>query len=70
MRPNDPNTLYNAAWTYGLLTMKAESLAMLKRATETGFSDIEWVSREPDFACLHGGEPEFERLVGSKHPES
>jgi serine/threonine protein kinase/cytochrome c-type biogenesis protein CcmH/NrfG len=66
MRPNDPNTLYNAACTYGLLDMKTESLAMLKRATETGFSDVEWVSRDPDLTCLHG-EPEFERLVGSKH---
>jgi TolB-like protein/cytochrome c-type biogenesis protein CcmH/NrfG len=66
MRPNDPNTLYNAACTYGLLDMKSESLAMLKRATETGFSDVEWVSRDPDLTCLHG-EPEFERLVGSKH---
>ncbi len=69
MRPNDPNTLYNAACTYGLLEMKAESLAMLKRAAETGFSDMEWVSRDPDLACLHG-EPEFERFVGSKHPVS
>jgi non-specific serine/threonine protein kinase len=63
MRPNDPNTLYNAACTYGMLEMKLESLAMLKRATETGFSDMEWVSRDTDLACLHG-EPEFERLIG------
>jgi len=69
MRPNDPNTLYNAACTYGLLAMKAEAIAMLKRAVETGFSDVEWVSRDSDLACLHG-EPEFERLVGSKHLES
>ena len=38
-------------------------IAMLKRATETGFSDMEWVSRDTDLACLHG-EPEFERLIG------
>jgi non-specific serine/threonine protein kinase len=69
LRPNDPNTLYNAACTYGLLEMRAESLAMLQRAAETGFSDMEWVSRDPDLTCLHE-EPEFERLVGSKHPVS
>jgi non-specific serine/threonine protein kinase len=63
MRPNDANTLYNAACTYGLLEMKTESLAMLIRAKECGFSDMEWVSRDSDLACLHG-EPEFERLVG------
>jgi Flp pilus assembly protein TadD len=65
MRPNDPNTLYNAACTYGLLEMKSEALAMLKRAIETGFSDMEWVSRDPDFVCLRGHE-EFERLIASK----
>jgi serine/threonine protein kinase/cytochrome c-type biogenesis protein CcmH/NrfG len=67
MRPNDPNTLYNAACTYGLLEMKAEAVGMLKRAAETGFSDMEWVSRDPDLACLHG-EPEFERLIEAKPP--
>jgi TolB-like protein/cytochrome c-type biogenesis protein CcmH/NrfG len=65
MRPNDPNALYNAACSYGLLEMKAEALAMLKRATETGFSDMEWVSRDPDLACLRGDE-EFERLIAGK----
>ncbi len=65
MRPNDPNTLYNAACTYGLLEMKTEALAMLKRASETGFTDMEWVSRDTDLACLHG-DPEFERLIAPK----
>ena len=65
MRPNDPNVLYNAACTYGLLEMKVEALAMLKRAAETGFSDMEWVSRDTDLACLHG-DPEFERLMEGK----
>ena len=27
------------------------------------FSDIEWISRDTDLACLHG-DPDFERLVG------
>jgi len=65
MRPNDPNTLYNAACTYGLLDMKPEALAMLKRAAETGFSDMEWISRDPDLASLHG-DAEFEQLIAGK----
>jgi Flp pilus assembly protein TadD len=69
MRPNDPNTLYNAACTYGLLDMKAEALAMLRRAAETGFSDREWISRDPDLASLHG-DPEFEQLIGGKLSKS
>ncbi len=62
MRPNDPNTLYNAACTYGVLQMKEEALNMLKRAAETGFSDLQWASRDPDLSSLHE-EPEFKRLL-------
>ncbi len=62
MRPNDPNTLYNAACTYCFLQMKGEALTMLKRAAETGFSDLEWVSRDPDLTSLHD-EPEFKRML-------
>jgi len=64
MRPNDPNTLYNAACTYGLMTMKPEALAMLKRAVEAGYSNLDWVSRDSDLECLHG-DPEFQRIVGA-----
>ena len=62
MRPNDPSVLYNAACTYGVLDMKAEALGMLKPAIETGFTDVEWISRDTDLTCLHG-EPEFKRIV-------
>ena len=62
MRPNDPNTLYNAGCTYGVLGLKAEALAMLKRAFESGYSDLDWVSRDSDLACLHD-DPEFLRLL-------
>jgi serine/threonine protein kinase/cytochrome c-type biogenesis protein CcmH/NrfG len=68
MRPNDPNTLYNAACTYAVLEMKPEALAMLKRAKETGFSDLEWASRDPDLASLHA-DPEFERLIAHNKPQ-
>ncbi len=65
MRPNDPNTLYNAACTYGILRMKEAALTMLKRAIETGFSDAVWISRDPDLAGLHE-EPEFKRLLAQE----
>ncbi|MGA8268256.1 MAG: protein kinase [Candidatus Acidiferrales bacterium] len=69
MRPNDPNTLYNAACTYGMLGLKAESLAMLKRAIECGFTDMEWISRDSDLSSLHD-EPEFKRLLEPRKPKS
>jgi hypothetical protein len=41
------------------------ALAILKRAAETGFSDTEWASRDPDLACLCDDE-EFKRLIYGK----
>jgi len=63
MRPNDSSTLYNAACTYGVLEMKRESLAMLRRAVESGYTDVAWVSRDTDLSCLHD-DPEFQKLIG------
>ena len=62
MRPKDSNILYNAACTYGILERKPEALATLKRAKEAGYSNLDWIARDPDFNCLHG-DPEFERLI-------
>ncbi len=66
MRPNDASTLYNAACTYGLLELKVEALSLLRRAIDSGFSDIEWISRDTDLVCLHG-DPDFERLFGKNN---
>src|SRR5439155_8955934 len=37
LRPNDPNTLYNAACTYGVLVRKTEALETLKKAFAAGY---------------------------------
>jgi len=67
LRPNDPNTLYNAACTYGVLQKKAEALDMLKKARDAGYSSFNWAARDPDLACLHG-DPEFQHLMkGGEH---
>ncbi len=63
MRPKDSNILYNAACTYGILQRKSEALALLKRAIDAGYRNIDWFARDPDLQCLHG-DPEFEALVG------
>jgi Flp pilus assembly protein TadD len=62
IRPRDPNLLYNAACSYGVMNMKVMALKMLKRAVELGFANRDWLQRDPDLNCLHG-DPEFERLV-------
>jgi serine/threonine protein kinase/Tfp pilus assembly protein PilF len=64
LRPNDGNTLYNAACTYGCLKMKTEALQTLKRAIAAGYGNLNWASRDPDLNCLHD-DGEFQKLVGS-----
>jgi non-specific serine/threonine protein kinase len=62
LRPADANILYNAACTYGVMGMKTEALALLKRAGDVGYQNWDWLSRDPDLTCLHD-DPEFLRLI-------
>jgi len=64
LRPGDPNTLYNAACTYGVLRKKAEALQTLKQAIAAGYANRNWAAKDPDLDCLHD-DPEFQSLVGS-----
>jgi tetratricopeptide (TPR) repeat protein len=61
LRPNDSSVLYNAACTYGVLAKKPETLAMLRRAKEAGYSNEDWIHEDPDLLCLHD-DPEFNAL--------
>jgi serine/threonine protein kinase/Tfp pilus assembly protein PilF len=63
LRPNDGNTLYNAACTYGVLARKAEALETLKKAVTAGYGNLNWAARDSDLDCLHD-DPEFQKLVG------
>ena len=63
LRPNDPNTLYNAACTYGVMGRKAEALETVKRAFASGYGNTAWASNDSDLQCLHD-EPDFRKLVG------
>jgi serine/threonine protein kinase/Flp pilus assembly protein TadD len=63
LRPNDGNTLYNAACTYGVLSRKVEALETLKKAIAAGYGNLNWASRDSDLDCLHE-DAEFRKLVG------
>jgi serine/threonine protein kinase/cytochrome c-type biogenesis protein CcmH/NrfG len=63
LRPNDSNTLYNAACTYGVLVKKTEALDTLKKAFAAGYGLREWAATDSDLDCLHD-DPEFRKLVG------
>jgi serine/threonine protein kinase/Flp pilus assembly protein TadD len=62
LRPNDPNTLYNAACTYGVLGRKAEALESLRKAVTAGYGNKSWMAKDSDLDSLHG-DPEFEKLI-------
>ncbi len=62
LRPGDSMILYNAACVYGLFQRKNEALEMLRRSIEAGHKNYDWISRDPDLACLHG-DPEFASLI-------
>jgi serine/threonine protein kinase/cytochrome c-type biogenesis protein CcmH/NrfG len=64
MRFNDPNVLYNAACVYGIMSMKKETLEMLKKAKAAGYANMEWATRDPDLACVHD-DPEFRQMIAS-----
>ena len=63
LRPGDPNTLYNAACTYGVLGRKAEALETFKKAVAAGYGNQNWAANDSDLGCLHE-DPEFQKLVG------
>jgi non-specific serine/threonine protein kinase len=65
LRPNDGNTLYNAACTYGILKNKAKALEMVKKALAAGWDNLNWAARDSELECLHD-DPEFQKLVGLK----
>ena len=70
LRPGDPNTLFNAACTYGVLGKKTEALDTLKMAFAAGYSNRNWAAKDSDLDCLHD-HPEFQKLVGlSERPAS
>jgi non-specific serine/threonine protein kinase len=61
LRPNESLVLYNAACVFCQLERKADAMAALKKAWDSGFREPDWVRRDPDLALLHG-DPEFEKL--------
>ncbi len=65
LRPNDGNTLYNAACTYGILGRKAEALETFKNAVAAGYGNMNWANRDSDLDCLHD-DPEFLKIVGTQ----
>ncbi len=61
LRPNDANTLYNAACTYGILAKRTEALELLRKSVHSGYANADWPRQDPDLKLLHD-DPEFLKL--------
>ncbi len=47
--------------------LTAKAVAELKRSKQLGFSDLDWMKKDPDLVPLHG-DPEFQKVVGPAKP--
>jgi tetratricopeptide (TPR) repeat protein len=51
LRPDDGNTLYNAACVYGVLRKRDDALDMLRRAIAAGYGNFDWAAATPIWRC-------------------
>ena len=56
LRPDDPLVHYNLACSYSLTNQPGKSLAALKRATDLGYDDLEWLEGDDDLECIRPSE--------------
>ena len=62
LEPDDMTIWYNLGCSLALLKKREDALKALKHALELGFSDYEWMSRDPDLNSLRE-DGEFKRLL-------
>jgi Tfp pilus assembly protein PilF/predicted Ser/Thr protein kinase len=67
--PDDPSNLLNAGCVYSNLGMKAEAIAMVRRAIQNGYWHVDVLQRDPDFDNIRD-EPEFQRLLIREESQS
>ena len=60
--PGDAGVCYNVACLYALEGRREDALECLDSCVRLGFSNRQWVVRDPDLASLRG-EPRFEALT-------
>jgi tetratricopeptide (TPR) repeat protein len=62
LRPRSETVMYNLACSHAMLNQKSEALEALRQAVALGYSDVEYLLADPDFAGLRG-HPAFQRIV-------
>jgi tetratricopeptide (TPR) repeat protein len=64
LRAHDPLTWYNLACSYSLLKRIDDAALALRRAFETGYTDVAHLQKDPDLTNLRQS-PQFRRLLES-----
>jgi non-specific serine/threonine protein kinase len=62
LRPNDSNILYNATCVFAILGRKDDAVHMMERVVDSGLSNVDWWTRDPDLESLRD-DPRFQRLM-------
>jgi len=62
LEPDDMTIWYNLGCSLALLKKREDALKALKHALELGFSDYEWMSRDPDLNSMRE-DGEFKSLL-------
>ncbi len=67
VRGDDPLTWYNLACSYSLLQRIDESLEALRHAFERGYTDLQYLQRDPDLVNVRHSE-KYRQLLDSIAP--
>jgi len=62
LAPNEPVVLYNIGCIYALRGKPDQAFDYLTRSVKAGYTDEEWLQRDPDLKSLHD-DPRFKELV-------
>ncbi len=62
LRPGNPLVHYNLACSLALKRRLKDALAVLAKAVELGYRDINWVQEDPDLENLRS-HPSYQRLL-------
>jgi tetratricopeptide (TPR) repeat protein len=65
LSPDDSLMSYNVACLYSRLGEKKQGIAYLQKAIEQGYTNFEWLKRDPDLNNIQN-EPEFIELMKDK----
>ena len=63
LQPDNATAHYNLACSLALCKRRPDALRALHKAITLGYSDREWMLKDPDLACLKD-DPNFKKLLG------